>query len=83
MFVFYRISPCLFSFSESYFTVKGAALILPQNDDTAFTRRVTKSQGGKWLGSEMNPHQKCCFTIRDCVNLLALCFNCTLCTYRY
>ena len=37
-----------FSFSENYFTVKGAALILPQSDyETAFTRKVTKSHGGK------------------------------------
>ena len=36
------------SFSESYFTVKGAALILPQSDyETAFARKVTKSHGGK------------------------------------
>ena len=37
-----------FSFSENYFTVKGAALILPQSDyETAFTRKATKSHGGK------------------------------------
>ena len=45
-----------FSFSENYFTVKGAALILPQSDyETAFTRKATKSHGGK----VMNKILKC------------------------
>ncbi|KAL3858380.1 hypothetical protein ACJMK2_012971 [Sinanodonta woodiana] len=39
-----KLRPC---FSESYFTVKGAALILPQNDYEGFyTRRLNTSNGG-------------------------------------
>lgn len=35
------------SFSESYFTVKGAALILPQNDvESTFTKKICKSSHG-------------------------------------
>ena len=38
----------VFSFSESYFTVKGAALILPQSDyEAAYTRKTSKGHGGK------------------------------------
>ncbi|WAR02082.1 SSH2-like protein, partial [Mya arenaria] len=33
-------------FSESYFAVKGAALILPQNDETVYTRRHNKNHAG-------------------------------------
>ena len=39
----------IYSFSESYFTVKGAALILPQSDETAYTHKVTKSHAGKCI----------------------------------
>lgn len=36
----------VFSFSESYFTVKGAAVILPQSDETAYTRKVPSTHAG-------------------------------------
>ncbi|WAR02145.1 SSH2-like protein [Mya arenaria] len=39
-------SPRQRSFSESYFAVKGAALILPQNDETVYTRRHNKNHAG-------------------------------------
>ncbi|XP_053376179.1 protein phosphatase Slingshot homolog 2-like isoform X3 [Mercenaria mercenaria] len=45
-----RLKPC---FSESYFTVKGAALILPQSDETAYTRKVTKSHAGDDIQSHL------------------------------
>ncbi|XP_052072452.1 protein phosphatase Slingshot homolog 2-like isoform X2 [Mytilus californianus] len=39
-----KLRPC---FSESYFTVKGAALILPQNDvESTFTKKICKSSHG-------------------------------------
>ncbi|XP_052798733.1 protein phosphatase Slingshot homolog 1-like isoform X3 [Mya arenaria] len=38
-----KLKPC---FSESYFAVKGAALILPQNDETVYTRRHNKNHAG-------------------------------------
>ena len=37
------------SFSESYFTVKGAALILPQNDvESTYTKKICKNSHGKF-----------------------------------
>ncbi|XP_060602049.1 protein phosphatase Slingshot homolog 1-like isoform X2 [Ruditapes philippinarum] len=45
-----KLKPC---FSESYFTVKGAALILPQSDETAYTRKVTKSHAGDDIQSHL------------------------------
>ncbi|XP_063448998.1 protein phosphatase Slingshot homolog 2-like isoform X2 [Mytilus trossulus] len=39
-----KLRPC---FSESYFTVKGAALILPQNDvESTYTKKICKSSHG-------------------------------------
>ena len=42
------------SFSESYFTVKGAALILPQNDvESTYTKKICKNSHGKFKGAAL------------------------------
>ncbi|XP_052272354.1 uncharacterized protein LOC127872888 isoform X3 [Dreissena polymorpha] len=45
-----KLTPC---FSESYFTVKGAALILPQSDETVYTRRNSRSHAGDDIQSHL------------------------------